>query len=167
MKYLDKYYLSKYQLFKEEHMKAFLKICLLLLFCLLIQPLVLFAQEEEPEEEEPIQAYPNPLENEMSDAKAMQIMKTQLSDMGFTVGKVRKVANGRFVVTVQGWEQVKMKPRYRGSVNILNANKTGKMGSGEIIVTVNKNGIFFDNASFRKMGMQLDAAKLNQAAKVR
>jgi len=154
-------------------MKAFPKISLfslflVLLFCSLIQPTVVFAQEEEPEEEEePVQAYPNPLENEISDAKAMLIMKSQLSDMGFSVGKIQKVANGRFVVTVQGWEQVKMKPRYRDSVNILNSNQKGKLGRGEVIVTVNRNGIFFDNASRRKMCMQLNAAKLKQAAIVK
>ena len=157
---------------KEDNMKVYRKpsilfcVSILVLFCLLI-PFTISAQEEEPEEEEPIQAYPNPLENEISDAKAMQLMKLQLEKMGFTVGNVRKVANGKFVVTVQSWDQAKMKPRFRGSVAKTGANIKGAVGNGKVRVTVNKTGIYFDNRSFKAMGLKMNAAKVRQAVTVK
>ena len=140
---------------------------LALLLCLFIVPTTLLAQEDEEEEDEPIQAYPNPLKNEISDAKAMQLMKSQLKNMGFTVGKVRKVANGQFVVTVKSWDQAKMKPRFRGSVAKTGARSKGAIGSGKVMVTVNKSGIFFNNKSFKAMGLKMNAVKLKQAAIVK
>ncbi|MBN1796965.1 MAG: hypothetical protein JW822_00190 [Spirochaetales bacterium] len=139
-----------------------------LLLCGLIMPAALFAQpDDEPEEEEPVQAYPNPLENEISDSKAMQLMKSQLENMGFTVGQIQKVANGKFVVNVQSWNQVKMKPRFRGSVESTGARIKGARGTGKVIVTVNKSGIYFDNRSFKAMGLKMNAGKLKQAAIVK
>jgi hypothetical protein len=143
---------------------------LVLLFCLFILPTALFSQEDEggpEEEEEPVQAYPNPLENKISDAKAMQLMKTQLENMGFTVGKIQKVADGKFSVSVQSWDQAKMKPRFKDSVGISQTRIKANRGVGKVAVTVDKTGIYFDNRSFKAMGLKMNAAKLKQAAIVK
>ncbi len=138
-----------------------------LLFCGLILPTAIFAQPEDDGEEEPVQTYPNPLENEISDAKAMQLMKSQLENMGFTVGQIQKVANGKFIANVQSWNQTKMKARFKGSVQSTGAKTKGARGTGKVTVTVNKSGIFFDNASFKAMGLKMNAAKLKEAAIVK
>jgi hypothetical protein len=141
---------------------------LVLLLCLFILPTALFAQSDDDEnEEEPIQAYPNPLENEISDSKARQLMKTQLEKMGFTVGQIQKVANGKFIANVSGWSQAKMKPRFAGSVESTGGRFKGVRGQGKVVVTVNKTGIFFDNRSFKAMGLKMNAAKVRQAITVK
>jgi hypothetical protein len=135
-----------------------------------ILPVVIFSQpldDDNGEEEEPVQSYPNPMERQLSDAKAMQIMKTQLTEMGFTVGKVRKVANGKFVVTVTSWNKAKMKPRYQDSVGTVKTKGKVIRGKGQISVTVNKQGIFMNNTSFKAMGLKLNAVKMKQGAKLK
>ncbi len=141
-------------------MKSKLRLFILLFFSFLfiasvnIQNSRLLAQPEE--EEEPVQARPNP----MSVMQARRLIMSRLRSMGFSVRSVRKGSGNTFIIVINGWNPARVKGSYRGAISWDPGDRKGRKGRGTVIADFKRNGIFFRSGTFRSAGVRLNSAKL-------
>lgn len=166
---------NKYRLFgKYRFLSGFIAVVVLFGFPLSHPALFhskpvsggLYGQPMEDEEEEEVQAYPNPLErtalpNPFTNEKnALRYVQLLLTRMGFTVTGVKKIAGNQFQVTVSGWSKSKAQGEYKkGVISWDPTQRTGgKIAGGKAMLSVrigsNKN-LFIGRAGLKRAGLQM------------
>lgn len=159
---------------------GFLLIGLAVLF--LSVPAAVWAQEEEPEEEEPVQTRPNPLEKTIkpvdrsqrtfqrkSTSRSMQnvqaSIRSKLSAMGFKIGPMNRTGGNSWSVQVQGWNSTKASASLKGAISWDPTDRKNRTGAGTLMIEVDEDGFMtISRKSLSSMGLKANTAKLKSVA---
>lgn len=154
-------------------------LCALLLFSwALAQPA--WAQPEE-EEEEPVQARPNPAERTMrpsmsaplrsadqQNQQAQAAVRSQLGAMGFRIGSMRKLGGNQWEVRIVDWDPTESQPNMRGAISWDPTDRRKRAAGGRLMVEVGQGGsMILQGQGLKAMGLKANAAKLGAKMQVR
>lgn len=140
-------------------------------------PLTAWAQENDEEEEGPAPkpermmrpSKSAPAQRTMaSDRKVRSQLRSQLSTMGFRVGKMRKVGANRWSVNIVGWDPGEAQPAMRGAISWDPGEKPKGGARGKLTVVVGAGGTMtIQKQGLRAMGLRANSARMKGKMQVR